>query len=290
MNAPGDEAGSVVVPHTDAFEQTAERIRTDPRRCAFFLDFDGVLAPIQDDPGLSRPLPELVGQLRRIASTVGRLCIVSGRPVSFLESVLPELDCDLYGAYGMQWRVDGVVGSHPSVARHASTLAAAVAAARDVFPDLVIEDKGVSMTVHYRTRPTAQEPVERWASERAVRSGLRLLTGRMVVELAMPVEGDKGDVVRAGIAEVAAAVYVGDDVGDLPAFRAIHDEVARRPDFDGLAVAVLNDAAVPELVALSHVRVDSPHELTELLTRLVGGHDAQDSRSPHTWERPCNSA
>lgn len=247
----------------------AERLRADPRRCGVFLDVDGVLAPIQEDPGSARPLPELVEHLHVVGRSVGKLCIVSGRPVRFLAHVLGDLDADLYGAYGLQWRVGGSTASHPSVQQYESTLGAILDDARENFPDLVIEDKGVSMTVHFRTQPRARRAVESWAAEQARRSGMRLLDGRMVVELAMPIDRDKGDVVAAALDALTAAVYVGDDLGDLPALRAIRDTAATRPGFAGLGVAVLNDAPVDEVVALSDVQVDSPRQLVGLLRRLV---------------------
>lgn len=253
----------------DPLARIAERLRADPRQCGVFLDFDGVLAPIQDEPSSARPLPELVEHLHVVSRTVGRLCIVSGRPVRFLAQVLGDLDGDLYGAYGLQWRVGGSTASHPSVQQYESTLAAILDDARENFPELVIEDKGVSMTVHFRTRPWARLAVESWAAEQSLRSGMRLLDGRMVVELAMPIQRDKGDVVAAALDALTAAVYVGDDLGDLPALRAIRDVAATRPGFAGLGIAVLNDAPVAEVVGLTDVQVDSPRELVTLLRQLV---------------------
>lgn len=68
------------------------------------LDFDGVLAPLVDDPSQSRPVPESARALRRLAQADGvQLALVSGRPVADLAALAdPPAGTWLTGSHGAQ--------------------------------------------------------------------------------------------------------------------------------------------------------------------------------------------
>ena len=74
-----------------------------PRRSALCLDFDGTLSPIVDDPRAARPLPGVPDLLGRLARRLGLVAVISGRPVSFLESELASpAGVRLVGLYGLE--------------------------------------------------------------------------------------------------------------------------------------------------------------------------------------------
>jgi trehalose 6-phosphate phosphatase len=77
-----------------------------PEEVALFVDFDGTLAPIVDDPDAARPLAGSVDLLDRLAGRLGVVGVVSGRPVSFLQAHLPE-SLALAGLYGLESLVAG---------------------------------------------------------------------------------------------------------------------------------------------------------------------------------------
>ncbi|HUG83210.1 MAG TPA: trehalose-phosphatase, partial [Euzebya sp.] len=52
----------------------------DPAQACLVLDFDGTLAPIVADPATSRMPEPTRAVLARLARTLGRLAVVSGRP------------------------------------------------------------------------------------------------------------------------------------------------------------------------------------------------------------------
>lgn len=155
---------------------------------------------------------------------------MSGRSVSFLQPLLPD-GLYLSGLYGMEEvETDGkpVVAQRFSVHRPAvEAAAAAAAAAVEGDPGLSgvgIENKGLSLTLHFRVRPQARAAVESLADELAVRFGLERRGARASVELHPPVDTSKGSVVSdllARFPDVGAVMFVGDDVGDVPAFKAL---------------------------------------------------------------------
>src|SRR5206468_3061049 len=102
-------------------------------------------------------------------------------------------------------------------------------------PGVLVRDKNVSVVVHWSgdASPAVGARVIEIANEVASRTGLRRQPGKSAEELLPPVPIDKGFVVRRIFNEKAlqTVVYIGDDLSDIPAFRAVHE-------LGGLAIAV----------------------------------------------------
>jgi len=244
-----------------------------PADTAVFLDFDGTLAPLVDDPAEARPLGQVPGLLHRLADRFGLVAVVSGRPASFLSAVLGVIpNLEMYGLYGME-RVlgDGVVHLSDEAAAWRPVVEAVVlralgeAGRRE--PGWEVEDKGLSVTLHWRRDPTGEVRTRRFASAEAARTGLIAQDGRMSVELRPPIGVDKGTVVRRAGARFQALAFFGDDLGDLAAFDAL-DELAAAGVLVA-KVAVLDGESAREVVAASDVAVTGPEGAVALLERML---------------------
>jgi trehalose 6-phosphate phosphatase len=255
-------------PPDDSLELAVARLRADPQRTAILLDFDGTLAPIVEDPALAAPLAGVGDALLALARRYAVVTVISGRPVDHLRRHLPD-ELHLVGLYGLeQWR-DGELVPHPEVAGWRPVVAEVVAEARrDLADGVGVEDKGLSLTLHVRPRPDQAEVVRRWATEAAARTGLEVRSARMSMELHPPVAVDKGSVTAAHVEGLAAASFIGDDVGDVPAFVALATFAARS---GGTAVraVVRSDELAPELLALADVLLAGPAAVLDLLHRLA---------------------
>ncbi len=133
----------------------------------------------------------------------------------------------------------------------------------------VVEPKGASLTLHFRTAPERAREVHDWAVAEAARSGLHVRPAKASVELHPPVSTDKGTVVDALVAGLDAACFLGDDVGDLPAFDAL-DRFA----FDGghaVRIAVRTDESPDAMLARADLVVDGPEGALEVLEQLAAG-------------------
>jgi trehalose 6-phosphate phosphatase len=89
----------------------------------------------------------------------------------------------------------------------------------------------------------------------------------MSFELHPPIAADKGTAVRDLADGLAAVCFLGDDLGDLPAFA----ELQRLAD-EGVAtvrVAVRSDEAPEELLDAADVVVDGPEGARDLLRQLL---------------------
>ena len=234
---------------------------------AVLTDFDGTLAPIVDDASSAVPLPGVVEVLARLTARFGRAGVISGRPVSFLVDRLGP-DLWLSGLYGLERWGDG----GPIEVAEAERWRPVVAEARERAGEElggVIEDKGLSLTLHFRTRPERAGEVRRWAEAESARSGLAVREARASLELHPPVETDKGTEVESAAEGMAAACFFGDDLGDVAGFVAL-DRLAAKGT-ETVRVAVNSDEAPAELMSRADVVVDGPSGALSVLEELASG-------------------
>lgn len=216
------------------------RILAPLAETSLFLDLDGTLAGFEPHPGAVGPVKGrsiLLGLARSLLG--GRLAILSGRTIVEVDRILDKSVACVAGMHGLERRRQN--GEHDAVAPHPALAEATaefetVARAR---AGLLVEEKPLSVALHYRNAPGAAEAVLELAERLADRHGLQLQRGVMVVELKTP-GPDKGAALRAFMATPPFAgttpIALGDDLTDEPAFRAASDLggygvlVGERPD------------------------------------------------------------
>jgi trehalose 6-phosphate phosphatase len=214
----------------------------------------------------ARPLPGVGDLLADLVGRFGVVAIVSGRPVAFLREHLPPM-VELYGLYGLESVLEGELAHHPEAFAWQGVVDQVVADAHSSGPAVDVEHKGMSLTLHFRRHPKEAAAAEAWAGEAADRSGLLLRHAKMSIELHPPVAVDKGSIVEARAAGCAAALYAGDDAGDLPAFAAL-DRLSER-GVTSLKVAVRTPDASPAVLAAADLQVDGPAGAVDLLRQLI---------------------
>jgi trehalose 6-phosphate phosphatase len=238
-----------------------------PGRSAVLLDFDGTLSPIVDVPAAARPLEGAIAVLAVLARRFAVVGVVSGRPIDFLAPFLPD-GVVVSGLYGLEVLRGGRRTDHPGAAPWRAVVdEVARRSVTDGPAGMVVESKGLSLTLHYRTRPDLQHAVAGWASAQAARSGLVVRPARMSVELHPPIAADKGSAVDDLVHGVESVGYVGDDRGDLPAFDAL-DRLEERGTA-AVRVAVASDEVPGELVDRADLVVDGPSAVLDLLRYLA---------------------
>ncbi len=238
-------------------------------RAALLVDFDGSLSPIVDDPDAARVLPAARAALAALVGHVGRIAVVSGRPVGFLRGALGIDDVGYFGQYGVQrWDGERVV-TDPRVEPFMVVVENVAAAAISELPDVRVERKdGVAVVLHWRTRPELADQIQAWAGRAAQESGLETHPAKMAIELRPPVPMDKGGVVEELCAGLEAAAFAGDDAGDLTAFDALDRLTASGRLGHAVRIGVESSEAPRALMARADIRVDGPAGLAVLLTEL----------------------
>jgi trehalose 6-phosphate phosphatase len=238
-----------------------------PDRAAVLVDFDGTLSPIVDVPSEAKPLEGAIDALAALAERYAVVAVLSGRPVAFLEPILPA-KVVISGLYGLEVLRDGVRIDHPGAGAWREAVDDVARCSHDRGPaGVVVEPKDLSLTLHYRAHPEIEAEVRAWAATQAVRSGLVLRPARMSVELHPPIAADKGTAIESLVADVDAVCYVGDDRGDLPAFDAL-DRLEQR-GMDVLRVAVASDEVPGDLIDRADLVVDGPAAVLDLLRGLA---------------------
>jgi trehalose 6-phosphate phosphatase len=242
----------------------------DAATAALFLDFDGTLAPIVDDPAAARVLPAARAALVRLVPLLGTVAVVSGRPAEFLLGALGIEQVVYAGAYGLERVVNGSVVTDPRVAPWLDAIERAADDAGAALPGLLVERKGrVGVTIHWRTEPERGPEASAWAEAAAARLGLDApLRGRMAVELRPPVPVDKGTTVLDLVGASTTAAFAGDDAGDLPAFDALRASVGTGRLRHAVTIGVASDEGPPE-VRDADVVVDGPRGLAALLDAVA---------------------
>jgi trehalose 6-phosphate synthase/phosphatase len=195
------------------------------------LDFDGVLAPIVEDPAAARALPASHRHLTSLAALPGvRLALVSGRTLADLRRVAePPPGTLLVGSHGAELSDPpvGVLASTPLDPDAAALLKQITAELEQIsagHPGTHVETKPTGVVLH--TRRSAREIAAKATQEAldgpAVRPGVHLTHGKEVVELSV-VATTKGTALRQLRASTGAdaVLYAGDDITDERAFAVL---------------------------------------------------------------------
>lgn len=240
------------------------------------LDFDGVLAPLVDDPAASRPLPGSAEAVRRLAGLEATtVVLVSGRGLADLAAVSgfgPPVG--LVGSHGAEFdaQLSALLGRggllSEAQGRRRAALLAGLQELVDRTPGARLETKPAGGAVHVRGMDPARgaallEQVEaEW-----VREGIDATAGKDVLDLAV-LRTTKGAAVTVlrDVLDAGPVLFAGDDVTDETVFGVLG------PGDVGIKVG---DGAT----AAAH-RVADPHELGSLLQRLADARSGRFSAEP----------
>lgn len=189
---------------------------------AVFLDFDGTLAPIQNDPD-SVALPEAgAARLLKLSDYLdGALAVISGRALSDLSIRVPRGVWRL-GGHGLDAAAPGAV-PRKEAASAPETLTQKIQDLIATAPNCWMEQKGPVLAVHYRANPDAGSMLSEGLQTILLDyPDYRLQSGKMVFE-AKPISADKGLALSRllGMAPFAGRkpVMIGDDTTDEAAMQ-----------------------------------------------------------------------
>ena len=207
----------------------SERAPELPGHCGFFLDLDGTLLDIADQPRLVRVDQDLVRLLKALGRAAGgALALISGRPVADIDHLLAGPGFCVAGQHGAERRdFSGTMHRHdvPQAALDEARRKLGLVAAKH--PALVLEDKGVNLALHFRSVPELgtemRDAVRSLAEELGGEFEMQL--GKMVIEL-RPAGKDKGVAIAEFLDEAPfrgrLPVFVGDDLTDEIGFELIN--------------------------------------------------------------------
>jgi trehalose 6-phosphate phosphatase len=250
-----------------------------PSETLIATDFDGTLAPIVEDPEQAYADPNAVAALGRLAGLVGPVVVITGRPASLavrlgrFREVAGLQSMIVLGQYGVErWNAaddEYLIPPDPPQIRAVAEELPTILNSLDL-AEARIEDKGRAIAVHTRSLPDPKTALATLADplgDLAERHGLVLEPGKNVWEI-RATGMDKGAALRAIVDETGArqVIFAGDDLGDLPAFRAVRELATA-----GVAGLLVCSASTEEaaLTELCDVIVDGPPGLATWLNELA---------------------
>lgn len=203
-----------------------------------FLDFDGTLAPIVETPDKAE-LPDGIRDLLGELSHHCQVAIVSGRSLADIQNRVGLETVICVGNHGFEISGPGVQFDNqcfPDCRPVYQEIIHQVQGLVDEVPGIFIEDKGETISIHYRTVPEKQQARFERIFGKIVKPYLQtkvidIRRGKKVYEVRPPVEWDKGQAVQWLLREhrvalhnkTAVALYVGDDETDEDAFEVLQN-------------------------------------------------------------------
>lgn len=200
-------------------------------RCdwAYFFDVDGTLVDFADTPAgvrVSEALRDLLQELHQCAG--GAVALISGRPIVEIDALFPSVRLPVAGQHGAERRGATGQATRHTPAQDLTTARHRLAEAIHDKPGLLLEDKGLSLALHYRRIPNLAGFVHQTMA--ALLADLEgeycLQQGKSVLEL-KPAGKDKGRALLEFMGEPPFAgrtpVFVGDDASDEFGFATVNE-------------------------------------------------------------------
>ena len=229
-----------------------------PGQVMLVTDFDGTLAEIVSDPGDAVILAGSLHALERLVDHLGRAAVLSSRPTSDLERLVPLAGADLIG--------DSGIGHLPLEARmRLDRFNAQAAKLLRTFNGVWLEMKPGATAVHYRHSNASFDELIAVIGPVLDTTDLIAQPGRKVIEV-MPTERPKGSALGRLIEkwEPAGVVCIGDDENDRPMFDLVSGMA--RPH---LIVGVGSAEAPADLFANCDLVVSGPEEVSRFLALMA---------------------
>ena len=254
----------------DTLEDSADSVLGN-RQPAVFFDFDGTLSDIVEDPDTACLTAGAAEALQLLTSQCP-VAVLSGRDLADVRQRIGLPGIWYAGSHGFESvGPDGEHHQNDAAASATGVLEDAAVELRgrlSAVTGVAVEHKRFGVAVHYRN--AERERVgEVLAAVRGVgqRTGLRVTTGREVIELRPDIDWDKGKTLRWVVDQISndesaplLPIYLGDDITDEDAFDAVLE--------DGIGIVVRHTDDGDRATAARYA-LDSPAQVSEFTRRLA---------------------
>lgn len=203
-------------------------------RIILFLDYDGTLVPIKKTPSLAILPNTIREQLQRLAEQHNlSLVLITGRSHSDIKNLVRIKNITIVSNHGYQISTGKKKWIHPEVKRFLPLLkkiSQSLMESLKPFPETLVEDKELTLTVHFRNEEKRLVPLVKKNISRIVQehfTKLKTTTGKKIIEVRPNIAWDKGKAVLKVLTmfrfqkNKRTIIYIGDDKTDEDAFKVI---------------------------------------------------------------------
>ncbi|HAV3501005.1 TPA: trehalose-phosphatase [Acinetobacter baumannii] len=201
---------------------------TDKNYC-LFLDIDGTLAPFQIHPEHSFIPNTTLEVIKKIIELNIPVIAVTGRDVETAGKLLQSIELPIAGLHGLDIYFDSDTYIRPDLSDiNFQKLKEDIINSCEKYPDLLIEDKGHSIALHYRKNPELENnAIYIMQQIKYFYPQLKLNRGKFVVEL-LPKQADKGKAIQTILNHLnlplTHPIFIGDDLTDETGFTFINQQ------------------------------------------------------------------
>jgi trehalose 6-phosphate phosphatase len=262
-----------VVRILDNLTELKERIVRYP--FGLITDIDGTIAPTIPNILQAEITESNRHYLAELANKLALVAVVSGRQSREVKDMVGLADVVCIGHYGMEWWDNNQTIMYPDVKVYLPSIRA-VAKELEILRSidgLIIQDKLATISIHYNltSKPDiVKKRILELLSKSPNVKNICIMEEKMNIGIVPPVAIDKGTAVANLIRQhkLRGAIFLGDDIADVPAFRAIR--LARQnTDFDGLAILVIGKDTRQDIVNEADFTLNGVQEAEVLLKWLV---------------------
>lgn len=196
---------------------------------AYFLDIDGTLIDIAKSPGgvrIDRSLRNVVEALHH--STGEAVALITGRSIADVARLFPGIRLAAAGQHGIErCTAAGEIFHHRFPSRRFDVARRRLARTAARHPGLLLEDKGLSLALHYRRAPRLGPYAHRLArlAARYLGTTYGIQSGKRIVEI-RPTGKNKGTAIQEFMKEPPfcgrTPLFLGDDVTDEYGFAMVN--------------------------------------------------------------------
>jgi len=246
-------------------EKWPEKLKNN--KFQLFLDYDGTLAPFNENPDKAYPIDETNQVIRDYLKNNIPVAIVTGRNAldirnKFIKPIVPVIG--LHGREFLPAEQDEPIKIGPEVKTIPDKLLKKIIEINENYP-VKLEQKNNSYAIHIKNNSNLQEIIYHTLNKILINQNFNdnweFISGRKVIEL-RPADWNKGNAVKKYRDSDIMAIYIGDDRTDEDVF-----EILSEPCIN---IYVKNEDK--KLDTKANFYLDSPADVINFLKILMDTH------------------
>ena len=256
--------------HLESIETTLRQLPS-----ALITDVDGTISQTAPTPEEAEVSPQCRHYLSLLCHRLFLVAAISGRPVTEVKEMVKVKRMVYIGNHGMEWWSGGRLKYVRGARKHQAVINRVLEELTPFLSQTGIctENKGITATIHYRLSPDPEAFRQKLVT--ALKKSpqtkyLRILPGKMSINILPLIAVNKGTAVTKliGNYDLKGGTYLGDDITDIDAFRAIHAASESR-GFHGFAIGITGPEMPEKLSAEADFTMNGINDVGHFLRWLT---------------------